>query len=101
MEPFTIKPTPSTPLVNFDPISNTLLIIGESYPENSFDFYAPLIVWLKTSLLELHELTLDIAVTYMNSSSTKCTFDILDALEEAANRGANCRIIWRYNRENP
>lgn len=56
MEPLTILPTSSTPLVNFDPASNTLLIIGESYPENSFNFYAPLVVWLKTSLLELHEI---------------------------------------------
>ncbi len=101
MEPLDILPTSSTPLINFEQTTNTLKIIGESYPENSFDFYAPVVNWLKTTLLELQDITLDFAVTYMNSSSTKCAFDIFDVLEDASMRGVKCNIIWRYDKENP
>jgi hypothetical protein len=101
MKHITINQTDSTPLVTFDMTTHTLRIAGESYPENSFDFYAPVIAWLKESLSELSELTLDIAITYMNSSSTKCTFDLLDLMEDAFERGVKTAIIWRYDRENP
>jgi len=101
MEPVDIKATLSSPAINFDTDNNTLHIRGESYPENSFDFYEPIISWLKTSLQELSEITLDIAITYMNSSSTKCTLDIMDVLEDAHERGVKTCIIWRYDRENP
>jgi hypothetical protein len=100
MKPVDINATLSSPAINFDMDNNTLHIRGESYPENSFDFYEPIISWLKASLQELSEITLDIAITYMNSSSTKCTLDIMDILEDAHERGVKTSIIWRYDREN-
>ena len=101
MKSLDVVQTSSTPLISFDSATNSLRIIGESYPENSFDFYAPIISWLRTSLMELSELTLDIAITYMNSSSTTCTLDMMDVLEDAYARGVKTSIIWRYDRENP
>lgn len=101
MEFIPIAPTSSTPLISYNPATATLCIVGESYPENSFDFYAPVLAWLKASLADLPALTLDIAISYMNSSSTKCAFDILDAMEDAYCRGAKIAVIWRYDRENP
>lgn len=101
MEKLNILQTGSTPMISFDPATNTLRMVGESYPENSFDFYAPVISWLNESLQQLGELTLDITITYMNSSSTKCTLDLMDIMEEAYGRGVRTAIVWRYDRENP
>lgn len=101
MEKLNILQTGSTPMISFDPATNTLKMVGESYPENSFDFYAPVISWLNESLQQLGELTLDITITYMNSSSTKCTLDLMDIMEEAYGRGVRTAIVWRYDRENP
>lgn len=101
MELINIVQTSSTPSISFDPATNFLCIVGESYPENSFDFYAPIISWLKSKLKETAEFTLDIAITYMNSSSTKCTLDMMDVMEDAYSRGVKTSIIWRYDRENP
>ncbi|HIJ94901.1 MAG TPA: DUF1987 domain-containing protein [Desulfuromonadales bacterium] len=101
MEPLHIQQTSSTPLIQFNTGTGTLHISGESYPENSFDFFEPVISWLKIAVTECNELSLDIAITYMNSSSTKCTFDIIDILEEAFERGVKTSIVWRYDRENP
>ena len=96
-----IKATTSSPAVSFEPDKKVLRICGESYPENSFDFYDPVISWIKTTLKDLPQFTLDISITYMNSSSTKCTLDILDMMEEASGRGVKVGVIWRYDRENP
>jgi len=101
MEGLNIQQTDSTPLVFFNQTTATLQLVGESYPENSFDFYGVVLAWLKSALLELPELVLDITITYMNSSSTKCTLDLLDMMEDAYTRGIKTSIIWRYDCENP
>lgn len=101
MEPIDIHQTSSTPQVSFKEAAKTMIIIGESYPENSFTFYAPVLAWLKQYLQQHDELTLDINVTYMNSSSTKCMLDMLDLLEEAYARTLKVAIVWRYDIENP
>ena len=97
----TIPQTVSTPLINFNPAERKLLISGESYPENSFEFYTPIIHWVKESLAAANGFTLDINVSYMNSSSTKCMLDLLDLLEDAHQRDVMVSVIWRYDRENP
>ncbi|BCS52303.1 DUF1987 domain-containing protein [Geobacter sp. SVR] len=91
----------STPGVSFDPATRRLCITGESYPENSFEFYAPVTGWLQEYLTGQNELLLDINVSYMNSSSTKCMLDLLDLLEEAHSKGSGISIDWRYDPENP
>ncbi len=101
MELLAKEPTTSTPLVSFTPSTNTLYISGESFPQNAFEFYAPVISWLRTTLAEIPEFTLDIAVTYMNSSSTKCVFDMLDIMGDAVSHDVKAAVIWRYDRENP
>lgn len=97
----TIPGSTSTPEVSFDPAGRRMLISGESYPENSFAFYAPITGWIKEYLAVDNPLNLEIHVSYMNSSSTKCMLDLLDLCEDAHRRGLNVSITWRYDRENP
>jgi len=101
MEQLEITQTSSTPLISFDTATQTMLIVGESYPENSFVFYGSVLAWLKQYVQNNGNLTLDITITYMNSSSTKCTLDLLDMMEDAYTRGIKTSIIWRYDCENP
>jgi sugar/nucleoside kinase (ribokinase family) len=101
MEQLEITQTSSTPLISFDTATQTMLIVGESYPENSFVFYGSVLAWLKQYVQNNGNLTLDITITYMNSSSTKCMLDLLDLLEEAAGRGFKVVVIWRHDPENP
>jgi len=96
-----IPRTTSTPQIRFVPATNRLLLRGESYPENSFAFYAPIFAWLKEYLATGQPLTLDIDIDYMNSSSTKCMLDLLDLLEEDFSKGGKVAIVWHYDRENP
>lgn len=101
MRTLDIAQSQSTPQISYDPQQHVLKITGESYPENSFEFYAPVNVWVKEHLAAENRLLLDINVSYMNSSSTKCMLDLLDLLEEAHQKGGAIDIVWRYDRDNP
>lgn len=96
-----IPATTSTPRISFEPTINRLLLSGESYPENSFYFYAPIFASIKAHLATGQPLNLDINIDYMNSSSTKCMLDLLDLLEDHFGKGNKVAIVWRYHRENP
>jgi len=101
MRSLDIPATSSSPLIRFDPETSTLLMEGESYPENSFEFYDPILAWLKEALASLANLRVEIVISYMNSSSTKCMLDLLDLMEEAFGQGVSVSVVWRYSPENP
>ena len=46
MEPIIIEGTPKTPTVKFDSTEGVFEIKGRSIPENSVEFYKPLVDWL-------------------------------------------------------
>ena len=102
MENLKIEATKYTPEINFDSQSNILNIVGKSYPENTFEYYKPVVTWienyLKTVTDELIVLNLDLE--YLNSSSLKAYFDLFDLLEIAHNEGKNIQIKWIYDEEN-
>ncbi len=101
MERLAIEPSTSTPKVAFDPETGILELSGESYPENSFEFYAPILSWLKDYLLVHGDITFNVKIVYMNSSSIKCVLDMLDLMAEAGERGGKVAVNWFYDRENP
>ena len=102
MERLFIKESKSTPYVDFDPDKDMLLIKGQSYPENAFLFFRPLLEWLKEYLSGKvgQDVGCEVTLTYTNTSSSKCILMILDLLEEAADRGVNVKLKWICNRHN-
>lgn len=93
--------TKDTPGIRYTPDGSVLVIEGESYPENAFAFYTPVLEWLDDYLAGASSLTLRVRITYMNSSSTKCTFDILDRLQAAFGEGKKIKVVWEYDADNP
>ncbi len=102
MERLFLKESKSTPLVDFDEIKDILLINRQSYPEDAFLFFKPLLDWLKESLAGKvgHEVLIVVTLTYTNTSSSKCIMMILDILEEAADRNVNVKLKWICNKHN-
>jgi hypothetical protein len=100
MENLNIAETKYTPVINLD-INGTISMIGKSYPENTFEFYAPMMDWVKeyfeTSAKETT--TVNLEITYFNSSSSKLFFDFFDLLEEN-NDDHDIAINWIYDEEN-
>ncbi len=91
----------TTPEIRWDPAAGVLSISGESYPENSFDFFAPVQQWLSMSLATLPGLRVEVSVSYMNSSSIKCMLDIFDSLGDAHAAGKKVNVVWNYETDNP
>ena len=101
MERLLIEPKISSPGIDFDPSTGFLQISGESYPENSFEFYAPIIAWIKEYLSTLSgQVRFRVSLSYLNTSSTKCMIDILDELQSAFERGLGVDVEWFYDEDN-
>lgn len=91
----------STPKIILDKEKNKFLIEGHSYPENASSFFMPIIEWFRDYLAgDDVDLTLDIKLLYINTSSTKAMFYIFDLLEEAYHKGKKIQINWLYNKDN-
>ncbi|AMV73276.1 biofilm formation regulator SiaD modulator protein SiaC [Desulfuromonas carbonis] len=101
MEKLHVAATKSTPEVLFDPETGELQISGESFPENSFEFYKPILSWISRFLaVERRPVVLTVHFIYLNTGSTKCIMDILDLFEEAHVAGRSVEIRWQYDAEN-
>ena len=100
MENLNIDETKYTPKITLD-ANGEISLVGKSYPENTFEFYAPMMEWVKeyfeTNAKELT--TINMEITYFNSSSSKLFFDFFDVLEEN-NDENKIEINWIYDEEN-
>ncbi len=97
----TLHATASSPQVQADEKTGILVLSGESYPENSFDFYRPILSWVADFLeRDRRSLTVEVRLTYLNTSSIKCMMDLLDAMEDAHQAGREVKLNWYYDQEN-
>lgn len=101
MESFNREESRSTPKIHFDGSTGELKIHGESYPENSYEFYKPVLEWISRFLAQSDgPVTLKCSVSYLNTGSTKSMIDILDLLEEAHLAGRDASVEWYCDPEN-
>ena len=101
MNDLNIEGSQSTPKVvsHFD--EGRLVMHGDSYPENSFEFFGQVIAWIEHFLAEsTAPLKLELRLVYMNTSSVKAMMDIFDLLEEAHGNGRGVRVDWFYDPRN-
>jgi hypothetical protein len=97
METITIEGTPKTPTINFDMEKGLLEIKGRSIPENSIEFYKPLVDWLeKYSSKPKAQTNVNIQLEYFNTSSSKCILDVFKKLEAIHKSGSEIVINWYY-----
>ena len=93
--------TSATPEVNFDFAARTLMLKGESYPENAAAFFRPLLLaveaWLADQPAGSSPLQLHVALSYFNSSSTKLLFEFFELLNGFALQGKTCELHWYYD----
>ncbi len=97
MRDLIIKQTDNSPEVI---LSATLIeFCGNSYPENTFSFYEPVLEWLQTNLPKLNNnITINFKMEYFNSATTQILFDILDIICE--HKQEKMTINWYYKADN-
>ncbi|MBK9177096.1 MAG: DUF1987 domain-containing protein [Flavobacteriales bacterium] len=97
MEPLYLEGSPKTPHVHFDPVTGMLELKGRSIPENSVDFYKPLIDWIdKYGRQPSAKTSLHVQLEYFNTSSSKCILDVFKRLEPIRAAGNEVTVLWHY-----
>ncbi|MBA4217369.1 MAG: DUF1987 domain-containing protein [Proteobacteria bacterium] len=100
MNPLHIPATASSPEIEFRFDAHELSLRGESFPENAAAFFGPVIASLREFLAlpdQDRTLTVDVALTYFNSSSTKMLFTLFDMLDKAAGTGRRVVLHWQHD----
>jgi hypothetical protein len=97
MENIILQPTPKTPSVKLDAQTGMVEIKGRSIPENSLEFYKPLIEWVEKYAADSQaETNVHIQLEYFNTSSSKCLLDFFKRLETINNKVV---INWYYEQD--
>lgn len=98
MENLMLEGTPKTPTVNFNKEAGVLEIKGRSIPENSIEFYKPLLDWIGDyGSSAKAETQINIKLEYFNTSSSKCILDVFKKLETLS--GTQMTINWYYEED--
>jgi Ser-tRNA(Ala) deacylase AlaX len=101
MDNLIIEGSNHTPDVNFNADTGVLALKGRSTPENSIEFYRPLLEWLDQygSNAKTDQTELRIQLEYFNTSSSKCILDIFKKVNALFKDGLNVTIKWYFEEE--
>jgi SiaC family regulatory phosphoprotein len=100
LENLYVAATADSPEVDFRFKEHLLSLKGESYPENAAAFYGDIIAKTRTYLAQVTPsdyVTVNIALAYFNSSSTKMLFSLFDALNGLAKAGTRVVMNWHHD----
>ncbi len=97
MNKFILPEGETQPGVLFDPDRKILRIWGRSSPEDTFEFYEPIIKWLEEYFAQDPEdVELELALTYYNTSTSKIVMHILQMIDALYSRTGAAKVIWYY-----
>ena len=84
-----------TPAIFLDPSRGVFKMRGRSSPENSVQFYEPIINILANKI-NAESVDVRIKMEYFNTSSSKCIYDILKGIKRLKNKGKKVMVRWYY-----
>lgn len=89
-----IQQQQNKPYIHLDEDNCVLTIKGASYPEHAGNFYEPILKHIQECLpkIKQNKVTINLAMTLMNSVSEKCIFQIVKTLTEVNELVVN----WYY-----
>ena len=96
-----VADSPYYPEVNFDATTGVCEMKGESYMEEAYKFYTPLLDWIREYSLEGNDVKLNLRLTYFNTSSSRLLLDMFDILKKSEDAGNKIQINWYYEVDDP
>ena len=97
MDDLKLEGSAKTPVVEFNS-KGELLLKGRSIPENSIEFYKPIVEWIDAYGQSVNNTTiLSVQLEYFNTSSSKCILDVFKKLESLA--GTEVSVKWYYEED--
>lgn len=97
LERLELKGTRDTPEILLDQENNQFEITGNSLPEDTTKFYAPIFDWIERYIQNPNKSTHFICnFEYFNSSSAKVIYQIFIELEKIIKTGNEIKISWFF-----
>ncbi len=84
------------PSVKFNAATGVCEIAGESYLEDTVNFYKKLTTWLKEFKKLNKPMTFNFKLTYFNTSSSKGILDVMKILKELQQTKTGATVNWYY-----
>jgi hypothetical protein len=89
-----------TPEIDFNGQTGILKISGRSIPENTFEFFNPILLWLDTYSAEKPaKVVAKVKLEYFNTSSSKYILEVLKRLKSFLNDGCDVNVEWYYEED--
>lgn len=99
MEALLIQSTSQTPYIHFNNVTGFMEIKGRSIPDNSDDFWLPVLSWFESYLTHPSQSTVfKIELDYLNIQSSKRILFLLYKLNELIETGQNVHVEWMYRK---
>lgn len=100
MENLEIEKTKFSLHIHCDVNTGKCAMIGSSYPENAFEFFTPVLLWMERYISEkAGPLALELRLEYLNTSSSKCILDLFKMLEDYRRQDGDVNVIWYYEQD--
>lgn len=97
MKPLQIEQSSNTPLISLNKEAEEFVFLGKSFPENTAEFYGPVIDWLEEYKNAPNKSTvLDMQFDYFNTSSAKMILEVFKKIKEIKEAGSEVLVKWRY-----
>ena len=88
-----------TPTINFNSETGICAISGESYLENTVEFYETLYLWLKEFFISGKPIEFVFKLSYYNTSSNKAILQLMNLLKDYESSGHKVDAQWFYKSE--
>jgi hypothetical protein len=95
------KETPYFPAVEFDYEKGECTLSGESYMEDCYKFYNPLIDWLNAYCEQKNAIVFNFKLYYFNTQSSRMILKIFETLMKFKEKGGQVEINWYYYQSDP
>ncbi|MBX2965630.1 MAG: DUF1987 domain-containing protein [Cyclobacteriaceae bacterium] len=96
MEILNLEGTEDTPKIILDKKNGIFEISGRSLPEDSTEFYRPVLEWIGNYGADANPATEFVfKLEYFNTASSKLILDVLSALEDIK----GMKIMWYYHED--
>ncbi len=96
MEIFNLEGTEDTPKVLFDKGNGIFELSGRSLPEDTAEFYEPILNWISEYATDLNDKTEFVfKLEYFNTASSKLILDLLSLLEDIEGTS----ILWYFHED--
>jgi len=100
MESISIAETHKTPAILSDFEKGIIEIKGKSNPENSIEFFRPLVNWaVEYAKNPQEKTTVNINLEHFNTSTSKCILDVFKKLEPILLINKEVTVNWHYDHD--